>query len=68
MLYVPYMLCADWFLGVVLALLSDGVTLYLMLTVAVLAVGGVVGLVDWFVSRLTLSACWVSFEPFHFLT
>ena len=54
--------------GVVLALLSDGMTLYLMLTVAVLTVGGVVGLVDWFVSRLTLSACWISFDPVHFLT
>ena len=35
---------------------------------AVLTVGGVVGLVDWFVSRLTLSACWISFDPVHFLT
>ena len=25
-------------------------------------------LVDWFVSRLTLSACWISFDPVHFLT
>ena len=23
---------------------------------------------DWFVSRLTLSACWIPFDPVHFLT
>ena len=52
--------CADWFSGVVLALLSDGMTLYLMLTacVAVLSVGEVV--------RACGLVC-VSFDPVRLL-